>query len=90
MFVFLALAILYPNDRLSEFAMATNQRPLNSMRSLSVPLKVIILGDKRLVPKKSADNNIYIDTTTDHITPCCACAHGVTILISAYCEPLTC
>ena len=46
MFVFLALAILYPNDRLSGFAMATNsktcraaklyQRPLNSMRSLSV------------------------------------------------------
>ena len=44
MFVFLALAILYPNDRLSEFAMATKtcraaklyQRPLNSTRSLSV------------------------------------------------------
>ena len=44
MFVFLALAILYPNDRLSGFAMATKtcraaklyQRPLNSMRSLSV------------------------------------------------------
>ena len=45
MFVFLALrAILYPNDRLSGFAMATktcraaklDQRPLNSMRSLSV------------------------------------------------------
>ena len=42
--VFLALAILYPNDRLSGFAMATKtcraaklyQRPLNSMRSLSV------------------------------------------------------
>ena len=41
MFVFLALAILYPNDRLSGFAMATKtcraaklyQRPLNSMRS---------------------------------------------------------
>ena len=41
MFVFLALSILYPNDRL---AMATKtcraaklyQRPLNSMRSLSV------------------------------------------------------
>ena len=39
-----ALAILYPNDRLSGFAMATKtcraaklyQRPLNSMRSLSV------------------------------------------------------
>ena len=33
-----------------------------------------ILGDKRLVPKKSADlyiyNIQYIDTTTDHITPC--------------------
>ena len=66
MFVFLALAILYPNDRLSGFAMATKtcraaklyQRPLNSMRSL--PLKV---GDERLVPKKSADNNIYIDNT---------------------------
>ena len=44
MFVFLALAILYPNDRLSGFAMAMKtcraaklyQRPLNSMRSLSV------------------------------------------------------
>ena len=45
MFVFLApLAILYPNDRLSGFAMVTKtcraaklyQRPLNSMRSLSV------------------------------------------------------
>ena len=44
MFVFLALAILYPNDRLSGFAMATKtcraaklyQRPLNLMRSLSV------------------------------------------------------
>ena len=44
MLVFLALAILYPNDRLSGFAMATKtclaaklyQRPLNSMRSLSV------------------------------------------------------
>ena len=42
--MFLALAILYPNDRLSGFAMATKtcraaelyQRPLNSMRSLSV------------------------------------------------------
>ena len=41
--VFLVLAILYPNDRLSGFAMATKtcraaklyQRPLNSMRSLS-------------------------------------------------------
>ena len=34
-----------------------------------------ILGDKRLVPKKSADlytiyNIQYIDATTDHITPC--------------------
>ena len=28
-----------------------------------------IFGDKRLVPKKSPDN-IYMDTTTDHITPC--------------------
>ena len=44
MFVFLALSILYPNHRLSGFAMATKtcraaklyQRPLNSMRSLSV------------------------------------------------------
>ena len=41
MFVFLALAILYPNDRLSGFVMAMKtaklyQRPLNSMRSLSV------------------------------------------------------
>ena len=45
MFVFLALAILYPNDRLSGFVMATKtcraaklypERPLNSMRSLSV------------------------------------------------------
>ena len=44
MFVFLVLVILYPNDRLSGFAMATKtcraaklyQRPLNSMRSLSV------------------------------------------------------
>ena len=49
-----------------------------------------IFGDKRLV-------QIYkytIDTTTDHITPCCACARGVTIqyctfyphsLFSVYC-----
>ena len=44
MFVFLALGTLYPIDRLSGFAMATKtcraaklyQRPLNSMRSLSV------------------------------------------------------
>ena len=44
MCVFLALVIFYPNDRLSGFAMATKtcraaklyQRPLNSMRSLSV------------------------------------------------------
>ena len=44
MFVFLALVILYPNDRLSGFVMAMKtcraaklyQRPLNSMRSLSV------------------------------------------------------
>ena len=44
MFVFLVLAILYPYDRLSGFAMATKtcqaaklyQRPLNLMRSLSV------------------------------------------------------
>ena len=42
--MFLALAILYPNDRLPGFVMATKtcraaklyQRPLNSMRSLSV------------------------------------------------------
>ena len=56
MFVFLALSILYPNDRLSGFAMATKtcraaklyQRPLNSMRSLSVlnrALKVSILRE---------------------------------------------
>ena len=44
MSVFLALVVLYPNDRLSGFATATKtcraaklyQRPLNSMRSLSV------------------------------------------------------
>ena len=44
MFVFLASSILYPNDRLSGFAMATKtcraaklyQSPLNLMRSLSV------------------------------------------------------
>ena len=44
MFVFLALSTLYPNDRLSGFTVATKtcraselyQRPLNSMRSLSV------------------------------------------------------
>ena len=44
MFVFLALSTLYPNDILSGFAIATKtcraaklyQRPLNSMRSLSV------------------------------------------------------
>ena len=63
MFVFLALPTLYPNDRLSGFAMATKscraaklyQRPLNSMRSLYMlnrALKVSILRDKRLVPKK--------------------------------------
>ena len=44
MCAFLALVILYPNDRLTGFAMATKtcraaklyQRPLNLMRSLSV------------------------------------------------------
>ena len=44
MFVFLVLSTLYPNDRLSGFAMATKtcraaklyQRPLNLMRSLCV------------------------------------------------------
>ena len=44
MFVFLALSILYPNDRLTGFAMAKKtcraaklyQSPLYSMRSLSV------------------------------------------------------
>ena len=44
MFVFLALPIFYPNDRLPGYAMATKtceagklyQRPLNSMRSQSV------------------------------------------------------
>ena len=44
MFVFLALSTLYPNDGLSGFAMVTKtcraaklyQRPLNSMRSVSV------------------------------------------------------
>ena len=68
MLVFLALSILYPNDRLVlGFAMATKtcraaklyQRPLNSMRSLSVlniPLKVSILG--KIGSKKSVDNNI--------------------------------
>ena len=59
--MFLALAILYPNDRLSGFAMATcraaklYQRPLNSMRSL---FKVSIFGDKILVPKKVQIYNI--------------------------------
>ena len=64
MFVFLALSILflYPNDRLSGFAMATKtcraaklyQRQLNSMRSLSVLKQTpeSILRDKILVPKK--------------------------------------
>ena len=44
LFVFLALSTLYPNNRLSRFAVATKtcraaklyQRPLNSMRSLCV------------------------------------------------------
>ena len=80
--MFLALVILYPNDRLSGFAMATKtcraaklyQRPLNSMRSLSVLEETSESGDKRLVPKK-----VNIDTTTDHITPCCACARRVKI-----------
>ena len=44
MFVFLALSTLYRNDRLSGFAMAMKtwraaklyQRPVNSMRSLSM------------------------------------------------------
>ena len=87
MFVFLALLILYPNDRPTGFVMATKtcraakyklyQRPLNLMRSLSEnrPLKVSILGDKRLVQKKCRQHYIIIDTTTDHITPCCACAY---------------
>ena len=55
MFMFLALLILYPNDRLTEFAMATKachaamlyQRPLNLMRSLSGPLKGSILREKK-------------------------------------------
>ena len=42
-------------------------------------LKVSILGDKRLVPKKKCR---FIDTTTtDHFTPRCACARGVIIMI---------
>ena len=77
--MFLALAILYPNDRLSGFAMATKtcraaelyQRPLNSMRSLSVlenrHLKVSIFGDKRLVPKKSPDNNNILELHEAHV-----------------------
>ena len=39
-----------------------------------------ILGDKRLVAKKVQIYYIkYIDTTTDHITPCCTCMRGVII-----------
>ena len=57
MFVFLALMATKTCR-----AAKLYQRPLNSMRSLSAlkysPLKVSILGDKRLVPKKSPDINI--------------------------------
>ena len=62
--MFLALVILYPNNRLSGFAMATKtcraaklyQRPLNlDEKPICVRIdlsKVSIFGDKRLVPKK--------------------------------------
>ena len=58
--MFLALVILYPNDRLSGFAMATKtcraaklyQRPLNSMRSLSVLKRTSESEYFGLVPKK--------------------------------------
>ena len=80
--MFLALAILYPNDRLSGFVMATKtcraaklyQRPLNSMRSLSVlnwTSESEYFGRSKIGSKKKCRLiNIYIDTTTDHITPC--------------------
>ena len=57
MCVFLALSTLYPNDRLSGFAMTTKtcraarlyQRPLNSPICVKI---VSILRDKILVPKE--------------------------------------
>ena len=63
--MFLALAILYPNDRLSGFAMATKtcraaklyQRPLNLMRSLSVlewTSESEYFGRQKIGSKKSA------------------------------------
>ena len=67
MFVFLALIILYPNDRLTGFAIATKtcraaklyQRPLNLMKSLSVLKQTSesdILRDKKCR---------FMDTTHD-------------------------
>ena len=53
------------------------------------PLKVSILRDKRLVPKKCRliDTTMYQDRhqdiTTDHFTPRCACARGVTTEIQS-------
>ena len=67
MFLLLAFSTLYPNDRLCGFAMATKtcraaklyQRPLKfNEKTICVknrPLKVSILRDKRLLPKKSVD-----------------------------------
>ena len=69
--MFLALAILYPNDRLSGFVMATKtcraaklyQRPLNLMRSLSVlnwTSESVFWEIKDWFQKKVQTYNIYI------------------------------
>ena len=83
--MFLALAILYPNDRLSGFVMATKtcraaklyQRPLNSMRSLSVltwTSESEYFGRSKIGSKKKCRliniQYIYYVYGTDHITPC--------------------
>ena len=63
LFVFLALLTLYPNDRLSGFAMATKtcraaklyQRPLNLMRSLCVTSESEYFEREKIGSKKSVD-----------------------------------
>ena len=87
MFVLLALLILYPNTRLTEFAKAMKTsraaklywRALNSKRS---NLLLEWASESEKDRKKVAD--IYNIHTRHHDrshNPCCACAHGVTMLL---------
>ena len=78
--MFLALAILYPNDRLSGFVMATKtcraaklyQRPLNSMRSLSVlnwTSESEYFGRSKIGSKKKCSRIIHVPHKR-HIKSC--------------------